>query len=106
MSEMHYVGETLQAKWPNMREGGETLKADGRKITLSRFKRLTCSEDREYAETFAKLVTKGFKPQVAEYRSGKYGSRRAVIMLYRGRGWVFAEPHKKVPRPVEAPVAG
>lgn len=94
MSQMNYVEEVAHSRFENVRRDGKGIKS-GRAITRSRFIRLTNAQDRQYAETFASLVCRGFSPAKARYKSGHYGSRKAVAMIFKDRVWLFAEPAKR-----------
>lgn len=72
----------------------------GRKVTRSRFVRLVRAESRAYAERFAQTVCRGFKPEKAEYRTGTFKGRKAAVMLFKKRGWLFAEQRHAQPEAV------
>lgn len=92
MSEMQYVEEVKGSKWNYGKSDVRKLERSGRKVTRSRFVRLTCADDRQYAERFAKSVCQRFAANRARYRTGEFRGRKAVVMLFGNRGWVFAEP--------------
>lgn len=93
-----YVEEVKQSRWDKYKDEVSKIEKHGRKVTRSRFERLTAAADRHYAERFASLVCKRFRPEKAKYKTGLIGGRKAVVMFFSDRGWLFAEPQPPVHR--------
>jgi hypothetical protein len=109
MSHYEYVGEIIHGRFPvpEYQTGVKAIHKSGRTVTRSRFTRLTESEDRQYAERFAKIVAPKFQPSKATYKTGKIGDRSVVAMYFSKYCWLFCEKRQPRVKPeaiVEQPV--